>query len=88
MTFPPDSLICSSGSEEVSWGNWGSWSQCTKTCGEGTSERRRECPQITSAVFISESVWNPCEGDATETRTCNKDQCKFVLYSSILKCLP
>ena len=52
------------------WTNFGSWSECTKTCGTGTQSRNRTCtnpaPQYGGA---------DCTGDAEESRDCNTQPC-------------
>lgn len=67
-------LISLLGHVDGSWGNWESWSQCTRTCGGGKTKRTREC----------DSGGRDCEGHATQTRDCNLDTCKFILYNCIL----
>jgi len=46
------------------WSTWGSWSSCTKSCGEGRSERQRSC-----------TGGSGCSGDGIETRLCNSNSC-------------
>ena len=60
------------------WGNWESWSQCTVTCGGGKTERTRECNNPAPA-----SGGDDCEGDATQTRECNKHKCKGKLMEAL-----
>ena len=78
-----EGFICSPsfllGPVVASWGNWGSWSQCTRTCGEGKTERKREC-----------SSGNQCRGSATQNRDCNQSECKFVTGGGVhsIICLP
>ena len=57
------------------WGEWEDWSDCTVTCGEGTSKRIRECTG-------PEHGGKECEGDPSEQRICNKEvPCPGELYS-------
>ena len=55
------------------WGMWNPWSECTKTCGGGKTERRRECdsPSATHGV-------KHCQGHATQSRDCRERQCKSI----------
>ena len=49
---------------EASWGNWISWTTCSRTCDNGTRTRLRACSDSTS-----------CPGSAVETKTCNDGSC-------------
>ena len=51
------------------WGPYGEWSSCSKTCGEGEKYRTRLVSQPAS------NDGQPCEGEATETMSCNETQC-------------
>ena len=53
----------------VAWSTWDSWSSCTKSCGEGRSERQRSCTGGSS-----------CTGDGIETRICNSNSCPGEFY--------
>ena len=53
------------------WGNWESWSQCSKTCGGGKTERLRECDSPPA------SGGRQCQGDAIQTRDCKINLCKL-----------
>lgn len=52
------------------WTNWSNWSNCSKECGGGSQTRTRSCtnppPQNGGAS---------CVGDATETQSCNTQEC-------------
>ena len=52
----------------VSWGFWGTWSACSKTCGGGTQNRKRKC-QVYSQRY------GDCAGENEETRLCNTLSC-------------
>jgi len=51
------------------WETWQSWSDCSQTCGSGTSLRTRGIRQTKLGAG------NDCEGMATERNTCNRDPC-------------
>ena len=51
------------------WGNWGTWTECTKTCGGGTRQgvRKIEAEAKNGGV--------PCTGSTIRTATCNTQSC-------------
>ena len=51
------------------WGNYGTWSECTKTCGGGT--------RFTTRTIEKEAEHGglPCGGGEVRTVACNKDNC-------------
>ena len=51
------------------WQEWGQWSQCTATCGNGTQVRARACGE---AEYGGNEV---CQGDSTETQDCTAADC-------------
>ena len=53
-----------------SWGDYGSWTDCTRTCGGGTSTRRRLCDSPAPLYGGRE-----CTGSEVEEKTCNNQQC-------------
>jgi len=55
---------------DCEWGEFGSWSLCTKTCGNGTQTAVR--PVKTPATHGGKD----CEGSNTTTRHCNTQHCK------------
>ncbi|XP_033120035.1 properdin-like [Anneissia japonica] len=60
------------------WSNWGRWSGCSKTCGDGTNVRTRRCnnpkPQYNG---------QSCTGDPREKKTCHSGiECIGVAYWS------
>lgn len=50
------------------WGEWGGWSNCTKSCGKGIAFRERV--QLVPAAF-----GGFCEGSAAQTNFCNDVPC-------------
>ena len=51
-----------------SWGGWQSWSSCSKTCGRGSTSRRRTC----SGPFYG---GRKCNGDSQQYRACSIKLC-------------
>ena len=54
----------------ASWGEWGSWSQCSASCGSGIQTRSRDC-------FLSgvETNVEDCDGNSEETMNCEGINC-------------
>ncbi|XP_060065517.1 hemicentin-1-like [Ylistrum balloti] len=48
------------------WGIWSEWTDCSATCGEGMSNRARDCDN---------SAGGECVGAETETKVCQKWKC-------------
>ena len=61
------------------WGEYGEWSNCSATCGGGSTTRKR-----TEATPASNGGAS-CTGSATETETCNTNACPG---SKTLKAMP
>ena len=55
-------------SENGYWLEWGAWSECTLTCGSGSTTRTRICVE---PLHGGET----CDGDNTEQDTCNTFEC-------------
>ncbi|XP_023931784.1 uncharacterized protein LOC106153735 isoform X3 [Lingula anatina] len=56
------------------WGQWASWSQCSKTCGTGAHSRTRVCDQPPpSNGGIS------CPGNSQEDASCNTFSCQAAV---------
>ena len=52
------------------WGDWKPYGDCSKTCGDGTHTRTRECddpPESNGGL--------DCPGESTETSVCNEKAC-------------
>ena len=54
------------------WQEWGEWSACTASCGQGLEVRARACNQATSEAD------DTCPGDATVTRICSSSECPGI----------
>ena len=52
------------------WSDWGAWSPCSETCGNGTRSRTRSCNNPTPA-----NDGAPCKGDSSDRGSCFKDHC-------------
>lgn len=46
------------------WSEWSQWSNCSATCGNGTTTRTRSCIGPVNGG-------KPCEGNQTQSKTCN-----------------
>ncbi|XP_026558988.1 hemicentin-1 [Pseudonaja textilis] len=53
-----------------SWSEWGSWEECSKTCGQGNKTRTRSCSNPPA-----QHRGRPCEGNALELMVCNIRPC-------------
>lgn len=54
--------------QHCEWSNWGEWGACTKPCGAGTHTRNR-------TVQTAAEHGGSCEGEATESHSCNTQKC-------------
>ncbi|CAH3109770.1 unnamed protein product [Pocillopora meandrina] len=52
------------------WGRWSAWSTCSKTCGNGTKVRSRQCDDPTPA-----NSGKLCSGDDKQQAACIKGRC-------------
>lgn len=52
------------------WGEWSSWSECSRTCGAGVSIMERECDHPRPAAG-----GKFCVGERRRYRMCNIDPC-------------
>ncbi|XP_019412229.1 PREDICTED: hemicentin-1 isoform X1 [Crocodylus porosus] len=52
------------------WSEWGSWEECSKTCGQGNRTRTRTCSNPSG-----QHGGKPCEGNAVESIMCNVRPC-------------
>ena len=59
------------------WGPWGSWSDCTRSCGSGNQKRYRVCHE---PLFGGKS----CLGDESQVRKCNVKPCTGEHFMKVL----
>jgi len=74
LCFYPRTTILQQHSGIASYyGQWGSWSECSVTCGGGRQERKRKC------VTINDEPCEAIEGaSSTEEKICNDQQCPVM----------
>ena len=66
---------------DCKWGPYGEWSSCSKTCGGGEKSRTRLVSQLAS------NGGKACEGEATETTSCNEAACTGMYTTVVsMKC--
>lgn len=63
MMEPPASI-------DGGWGDWGPWSECTRTCGSGVSVMERQCDHPRPAAG-----GRFCVGERKRYRICNSQPC-------------
>lgn len=79
----------------LQWSEWTNWTDCSKSCGGGTEERKRQCVSP-NAYNSSEFVHldsSDCVGDQAEIRPCNVLPCQVgcplsFYYHNFLDRLP
>mmetsp|Transcript_25160 Transcript_25160/g.72526 ORF Transcript_25160/g.72526 Transcript_25160/m.72526 type:complete len:487 (+) Transcript_25160:3-1463(+) len=57
---------------DCKWSNWGRWSECTKTCGNGKMTRLR------SVSVQKDFGGKPCDGLPQDTKACDSSPCPGV----------
>ena len=62
-----------------SWSAWGSYGQCSKTCGRGIKIRHRYCTNPAPA-----RGGRNCTGPRTDSAPCNERMCPGKLFSSLV----
>ena len=60
------------------WSEWSSYTDCSKTCDEGTKSRSRTCTRP-----VPSSGGSECDGNASETMNCELKECVTGTYISI-----
>ena len=68
------------------WGDWGHWLGCSKSCGHGRHQRRRECNN--PAPY---NGGNECNGSNIDEKTCHEQDCPncpsgWIFYGRNKKC--
>jgi len=59
------------------WTEWSSWTDCSKSCGEGRQSRMREC------ITEGQSVLD-CSGPRVQLRSCNEHPCPGMVFCTFL----
>ena len=62
---------------EGTWGKWGNWSVCTKTCGGGTRSRTRKCVKKCKKG-------KDCVGLSEQSEHCNTKCCGGGMYNYVV----
>ena len=55
---------------DCTWGEWGEWSGCSVTCGEGENTRHRK------VAINATNGGDECEGSSSFTDSCKLDPCR------------
>ena len=58
---------------DCTWADWTTWSQCSKTCGDGTRTKTR-------TKLITEVGGGVCNGEPFESELCNLEGCKICFF--------
>ena len=61
---------------------WGSWSECSATCGTGTQDRTR------TIVTQAANDGTACPSDNTQTQSCTKPACPMEPWPMVAPCTP
>jgi len=56
---------------QCEWEDWGDWTGCSVSCGEGTGQRMRQKTAEANGGL-------PCEGESTQTGVCHAGPCPFA----------
>ena len=59
------------------WGDYGEWSECSEECGGGSQTRSRSCDSPSPAHGGAD-----CDGESSETRACNEQNCSGDFLTS------
>ena len=62
-------IDCDACPVDCKWGDYGDWSPCSTTCGEGTKIRSR------SESIVASNGGKKCDGNSTEVSLCNEGLC-------------
>ncbi|XP_045169208.2 adhesion G protein-coupled receptor B3-like [Mercenaria mercenaria] len=69
-------VIVEPGLKDGSWSVWGSWGDCSTSCGGGLRSRSRRCALPRPSLFIEY-----CEGDNIQVETCGRKACSEDIYA-------
>ena len=61
------------------WGEWGSWTACSESCGGGTQDHSRVCDSPAPADGGAD-----CTGEAAESQDCNTYSCDSTAQARII----
>ena len=56
---------------------WSSYGVCSKTCGDGTQQRKRECNNPKPAHGGED-----CQGEKQQSRTCKVKECPGMIFDT------
>ena len=73
MLFIASFLLQNIAATVAQWQEWGGWSQCTASCGQGSRFRARACsePEVGGDVL--------CLGNVTEIEECKTSECSGII---------
>ncbi|CAC5413765.1 HMCN [Mytilus coruscus] len=77
-----DTIVKSCDMEECAvngnWGPWGSYGECSVTCGTGMQTKTRSCNDPSPA-----NNGNPCDGLGTSSKSCTMEACKATVENIV-----
>ena len=71
LSFFPDK---NNHSVDGEWGEWSTFTKCTKTCGDGVMKRTRKCDSPSPS-----DGGRTCSGSSQSTEKCNSKKCPGIL---------
>jgi hypothetical protein len=72
------SIVCEPVGDCCPWSTWGTWSECTQTCGGGKQIR------IRTKEDVSGGNYPECEGFEDEERPCNEEPCPQCVIDGVM----
>ena len=71
---------CPSSTEPGGWSGWSVWSPCSRSCGSGSTTRRRTCTAPPPSYGGAD-----CAGEGQERKACKiQDCCKYYMFLCFL----